>query len=111
MNRRVGRVIEVITGRERCRWSIEKKFRIVVGTFEPGAPPGQIFAHHDIYETILQKLRHQAGSPANHAKTAGRQPKPVQMRLLGQSDHPSMPRRGIDVIMCYSAIMIGQFPD
>jgi transposase len=54
-----GGTVEIITGRERRRWSIEEKLRIVAETQEAGARITDVAARHGVYPSLLFSWRRQ----------------------------------------------------
>jgi transposase len=52
--------IEIIDGKERRRWGLTEKLRIVAESHEPGATVRSVAARHDVYPSLLRTWRRQA---------------------------------------------------
>ena len=51
--------MEIITGRERRRWSVQDKLRLVAEMAEPGARVRAVAARHGVCESLLFAWRRQ----------------------------------------------------
>lgn len=85
-------MVEIILGKDRRRWSMEDKRRIVLETFAPGAVVLEIARRHEIssgqIHTWRKQLRDELGFPAPAA--AEPTPRFLPLALMPEASAPSL---------------------